>query len=95
MWIDSHCHLNHDRFDGADAKAIAQEAFQENVDGMVTICCRISEELPQLLKITESHEKIWCSIGTPPHDASKPDELKITQEELVNLANSNSNIVGI
>jgi TatD DNase family protein len=95
MWIDSHCHLNHERFNGLDPKTIAEQAFADHVDGMVTICCRISEELPQLLSIAESHDKIWCSIGTHPHDASKEGERAISQEELVRLAQSNSNIIGI
>ncbi|MCB1652325.1 MAG: TatD family hydrolase [Alphaproteobacteria bacterium] len=95
MWIDSHCHLNHPRFEGRDPLEIAQEAFAQDIDGMVTICCRISEELPQLLDIAGAHPKIWCSIGTHPHDAGLEAEKVITQDELVRLAKSHPKIVGI
>lgn len=95
MWIDSHCHLNHDRFDGREPSEIAQEALSKDIDGIVTICCRISEELPQLLEIANSNDKVWCSIGTHPHDAAHEGEQAISQEELVRLANSDSKIVGI
>ncbi len=95
MWIDSHCHLNHGRFEGRNPQDIAHEAFSQHVDGMLTICCRISEELPTLLEIADSHDKIWCTVGTHPHDASKPNEIAISQDELVRLANASPNIVGI
>jgi TatD DNase family protein len=54
MWIDSHCHLNHKNFDGAQPDALIAQAKGQGVDGMVSICCRISEELPQLLSIADS-----------------------------------------
>lgn len=95
MWIDSHCHLNHERFEGADPKSIADEASEQGIDTMVTICCRVSDEFPQVLKIAQGHELIKCSIGTHPHDAGKEAEMAITLEQLVDLAQSDPNIVGI
>ena len=50
MWIDSHCHLNHERFEGKQPLDIANEALEQGVDGMVTINCRIHDEFPQILK---------------------------------------------
>lgn len=95
MWIDSHCHLNHERFEGADPISIANEASEQGIDAMVTICCRIADEFPQVLKIAQSHEQVRCSIGTHPHDAGKDTEMAITLEQLVDLAQSDPNIVGI
>jgi TatD DNase family protein len=95
MWIDSHCHLNHKNFDGAQPDALIAQAKGQGVDGMVSICCRISEELPQLLSIANAHENVWCSIGTHPHDAAHEGDMAITQEELISLAQSDPKIVGI
>ena len=95
MWIDSHCHLNHERFEGADPHALADEALGQGVDAMVTICCHIADEFPQILEIARTHPNVWCSIGTHPHDAGKPAEQAITLDNLIELANSDPNIVGI
>lgn len=95
MWIDSHCHLNHPNFEGLDPKQIAQQALSHDVDGMVSICCRMSEEMDQLLEIAHSDDRIWCSIGTHPHDAAHEGEMAISLEQLIEKANSDSNIVGI
>ncbi|MBX2833493.1 MAG: TatD family hydrolase [Micavibrio sp.] len=95
MWIDSHCHLNHPKFDGLPPADIANQALGQGVDGMVSICCRISEELPQLLDIAALDDRIWCSIGTHPHDAGIEAEQAISEEELIRLAQSSPKIVGI
>jgi TatD DNase family protein len=95
MWIDSHCHLNHERFDGADPFTVADEAVADATDAMVSICCHISDEFPSLLKIAQGHDKIWCTIGTHPHNAGDEAERAVTLEELIEKANSDPNIVGI
>lgn len=95
MWVDSHCHLNHERFDGADPHALADEALGQGVDAMVTICCRIADEFPQILEIVRTHPNVWCSIGTHPHDAGKPEEQAVTLDTLIELANSDNKIIGI
>lgn len=96
MWIDSHCHLNHKNIEekGAPADIIAA-AKAGGVDGMLTICCRMAEEVDTLLSICNSHENVWCSIGTHPHDAGKENEKIWTVEDIVSLAHSNDNIIAI
>lgn len=95
MWIDSHCHLNHERFDGANPLALADEAVKNGVDLMVTINCRITGEFPQILNIAQNHDRVKCTIGTHPHDAGNDAEQAITLDKLVELATSDPNIVGI
>ena len=95
MWIDSHCHLNHERFEGRQPGDIANEALSGDVDGLVTICCRISEEFDLLQSIASSHDNVWMSVGTHPHDASNDKEKAISLDELVSYAKSDDNIVGI
>lgn len=96
MYIDSHCHLNHDRLlnlGGPDQ--IVKNANDAGVTGMVTICCRISDEFPEVLNVARGQKNVWCTIGTHPHEASDPAEQAITQDELVRLAQSDPKVVGI
>jgi len=95
MWIDSHCHLNHANFEGKSPSDIISDFDANGIDGCVTICCRISEELPTLLDICDTYRKVNCSIGTHPCDASNEGDKAISLDELVELSKSNDNIVGI
>ena len=94
MFIDSHCHLNHSRNESAPEDIIAA-AKDARVDGMVTICCRIHEEMEQLSALAASHDNLWCSIGTHPHDAGVEAEKAIPMEEIVERAIADPNIIGI
>ncbi|HEY0901606.1 MAG TPA: TatD family hydrolase [Micavibrio sp.] len=96
MFIDSHCHLNHERLlhlGGADQ--VVKNARLAGVDGMLSICCRIADEFPQILKLVEPLENVWCTIATHPHEASVPEEKAISYDELVRLARSSPKVVGI
>ncbi len=96
MWIDSHCHLNHPKIEEAGSPAdLIKSAHKHNVDGLVTICCRISEELETLTAIAGAHDNVWCSIGTHPHDAGKEEEKTISVADIARLANDNPKIIGI
>ncbi len=96
MWIDSHCHLNHSGIqDKGDATAIIDAAKQAGVDGMVSICCRMSEDLDSLFEITSNNENVWCSVGTHPHDAGLEAEKEFSQADIVKLVQSNDNVVAI
>jgi TatD DNase family protein len=96
MYIDSHCHLNHDRLlnIGGPDEVVAR-ANAVGVEGMVSISCRISDEFPEILKLVQGRKGVWCTIGTHPHEAGDPAEKAITQDELVRLAKSDAKIVGI
>lgn len=96
MWIDSHCHLNHERTaDGDTPEAIVARAKSGGVDGMLSICCEIEREFPALLKTVQALDNVWCSIGTHPHDASLPTEKAVPLDRLIALANSHDKIIGI
>lgn len=95
MWIDSHCHLNHARFEGADPAALLHEAQAGGVEGIMTVCCRIHDEFPQILAIAQAHENVWCTIGTHPHDAGNEAEQAVSLEDLVRLARSSPKVIGI
>jgi TatD DNase family protein len=96
MWIDSHCHLNHERTgEGDTPAAIAARAKAAGTLGMLSICCRISTEFPTLLSTVRDLENVWCSVGTHPHDAGLDDEKAVTHEELIALARSDDKVIGI
>ncbi len=96
MWIDSHCHLNHAKLaELGTPETIVKNAAENGIDGMLTICCRMADEFPEVLATAKKFENVWCTVGTHPHDAGKPGEIAITQDQLVALAKSDSKIVGI
>ncbi|MEM7618726.1 MAG: TatD family hydrolase [Pseudomonadota bacterium] len=94
MWIDSHCHLNHRHNDDTPSDLIAR-AKENGVHGIQTICCRISEELDELLDIANNHDNVWCSIGTHPHDAGNELEKAITADEIIALCHKHEKIIGV
>lgn len=96
MLIDSHCHLNHERLLhlGGQQQLLANAAAA-GVGGMLSICCRISDEFPQILDMVKPLPQVWCTIATHPHEASDPAEKSVSYEELVRLARSDTKIVGI
>ncbi|MCB9995675.1 MAG: TatD family hydrolase [Rhodospirillales bacterium] len=96
MWIDSHCHLIHKRLlNLGGPEKVVENAGQAGIDAMVTICCDIAHEFPEVLSVARQFGNVWCTIGTHPHDAGVPEEKAITLEKLVELASSDSNIIGI
>jgi TatD DNase family protein len=96
MYVDSHCHLNHKRLLNIGPPAdIVARAHAAGVKGMLTICCRISDEFPGVLDIARAHENVWCTIGTHPHDAGDPAEKGISQDDLVRMARSDAKVIGI
>jgi TatD DNase family protein len=96
MWIDSHCHLNHEKIREAGTPSdIVERAQQAGVLGMLTICCRIASEFSEVLDIARAHDGVWCSIGTHPHDAGAPAERDISSSQIVRLIKENSEVIGI
>lgn len=96
MWIDSHCHLNHDRIKEAGAASeIIARAKEAGVEGMLTICCRIRSEFDEVLDIAQAHDNVWMSIGTHPHDAADDGEKTVTADEMIPLINSYDKIIGV
>lgn len=96
MYIDSHCHLTHNRLKNiGEQDQVVANANQAGVGGMLTISCQIRGDFPAVLKTAQSFDNVWCTIGTHPHDAGLEDEKAVTLPQLVEMATSDPNIVGI
>lgn len=96
MWIDSHCHLNHKKITAlGSVDRLVEDAGKNGVDAMLTICCRISDEFPEILKIAKTHPNVWCTVGTHPHEASNESEKNTSLQDLIKASSSDSRVVGI
>lgn len=94
MYIDSHCHLNHRKSAGPAGELVAR-ANAAGVAGMVTICCRMAEEVDQLKAICDAGKNVWMTVGTHPHEASQEAEKQFTTDDFIKMSHSHPKIVGI
>ncbi len=91
MLIDTHCHLDFADFD-AERDELVARAHAAGVSQMVTISTRV-KKLPTLLALTERYPSVFCSVGTHPNNAN--EELDVTADDLVRLAERHDKIVAI
>jgi TatD DNase family protein len=82
MLVDSHCHLDFSDFDG-DRDAIVERARAAGVSTMVSISTRVAK-FPALKAMAERYSRIYCSIGTHPHNAA--EEPDVTADDLIRIA---------
>jgi TatD DNase family protein len=82
MLVDSHCHLDFPDFD-ADRDTLVARARAAGVGTMVTISTRV-RRFAEIRAIAERYERIYCSIGTHPHNAA--EEPDVTSDDLVRIA---------
>ena len=91
MLIDTHCHLDFADFD-QERDELVSRAHDAGVRQMVTISTHV-RKLDRLLALTERYPSVFCSVGTHPNNAA--DELDVTADDLVKLAESHEKIVAI
>jgi TatD DNase family protein len=82
MLVDSHCHLDFPDFDN-DRDAIVDRARASGVGTMVSISTRVAK-FPALKAMAERYSRIYCSIGTHPHNAA--EEPDVTADDLVRIS---------
>jgi TatD DNase family protein len=90
MIVDSHCHLD---FEGLrnDLPGVISRAEAAGVGLMLSISSRV-KNIERLIAIAESHEQLFCTVGTHPHNAH--EELDVTTADLVRWA-QHPKVVGI
>jgi TatD DNase family protein len=91
MLIDTHCHLDFAEFD-AERDELVARAHAAGVSQMVTISTRV-KKLDALLALTERYPSVFCSVGTHPNNAA--EELDVSADDLVRLAEGHDKIVAI
>ena len=82
--VDSHCHLDNEQFNH-DREAVIERALAAGVERMVVI--GTGEGPPDLeagIRLADSHDPIYATVGIHPHDASKatPETYKRLRELL-------------
>ena len=65
---DSHCHLDFPDFND-DLSEVINNALQNGVSRMVTICTRLKNE-PIVRKISEDYEAVYYAAGNHPMNVS-------------------------
>jgi TatD DNase family protein len=71
MYVDSHCHLDDQRY-ADDLNAVIDRALEAGVTKMLSI--GTGDGPPGIdcaIKIADHHENVYASIGVHPHDAAK------------------------
>lgn len=91
MLIDTHCHLDFADFE-SERDDLVKRAHDAGVKQMVTISTRVAK-LDALLALTQRYPSVFCSVGTHPNNAN--EELDISADDLVRLANTHEKIVAI
>jgi TatD DNase family protein len=72
--IDSHCHLDSERF-ADDQTAVIDRAFAGGVEYMMTIGTGDGPpDIEGALRIADRYPRIYATVGVHPHDASKFDD---------------------
>jgi TatD DNase family protein len=75
MLIDSHCHLNVPDFKDKISETL-DRAKAQGVTKFLTVNTTLSEA-DDLIKIIETYDDVWCSVGVHPHDAKDYTPLEI------------------
>ncbi len=88
--VDSHCHLDYDGI-YENLPAVLQRAGDAGVGLVLSISSRV-RNFQKILGIAEAHEKVFCTVGTHPHNAH--EELDIPVADLVALTH-HPKVVGI
>ncbi len=88
--VDSHCHLD---FEGMEENlpGILARAEAAGVGVMLSISSRV-RKFPNLLRIAEAHDNVFCTVGTHPHNAH--EELDVPVAEIIRRT-AHPKVVGI
>lgn len=83
MLIDSHCHLDSDKFSG-EIQDVVNRAQAAGVEKLITISTQI-RDFHRVLSIAERFENVYCSVGTHPDSAMLESEFSVS--DIVDLTN--------
>ena len=89
MFVDSHCHLNFPDFE-SDLSEVIARANRNNIKHFLTICTKL-EEFEEILKIAQTYDQMFCSVGVHPHNVQSCE--RVTSKKLLKLA-ENPHVIG-
>ena len=90
MLVDSHCHLNFPALQN-QISTILDNANNADVQHLLTVCTKLNE-FNDILKLTQDHPNISCSVGIHPNDAKTFSKQDINY---INDAVKNDKVVAI
>jgi len=69
MFVDSHCHLDHERFE-SDRDAAIERAFAAGLTDLITVGADLASS-SRAIVLAEQHPHVYATIGVHPHDAKE------------------------
>lgn len=89
-YIETHAHYNDEAYEN-DLEEVLKNVKDANVVKIVNIGADLKSSL-EVIKLSEKHDNMYCTIGVHPHDVNNFDLEKIEQ---MYLDNKDKKIVGI
>jgi TatD DNase family protein len=92
MLVDSHCHIDGPQFD-EDRDEVVARARDAGVAAMLNVGTGDphSDDFRRAVRVAESYENVWASVGVHPHDAKLYDDR--AEEHLLELARESAKII--
>ena len=92
MLIDSHCHVDGERFD-VDRDEVVERAKEAGVDYMLNVGTGDphSEDFRRAVAVAEEYENVYAAVGVHPHDAKLYDDA--AEQHLVELIQSSKKVI--
>lgn len=90
--IDSHCHIDGERFD-ADRDDVVRRAHEAGVRAMLNIGTGDprSDDFRRAVAVAEKYENVYSAIGVHPHDAKLYDDK--AEAHLIELVESSKKVI--
>ena len=91
-FIDSHCHIDGEQFDG-DRDEVVQRARDAGVAAMLNIGTGDphSDDFRRAVAVAEKYENVFASVGVHPHDAKLYDDA--AEAHLIDLVKSSEKVI--
>ena len=79
--FDSHCHLDHPKFEGEDVGKLIKSAEIAGVSHILTLGVNLASS-QKALEIARKHSNVFAGVGISPHDAgkAKPEDVESISE---------------
>ena len=75
MFIDTHCHLDFENFDG-DRESVIQRSIKNKIEAIITIGTSVDTSLKSI-ELAEKFATVFASVGIHPNDANNVNKSSI------------------